>query len=393
MEPGGRNSAEPKILARDRLGDKLRLPAALQAARSYKRESGSGCRPLLDFLAFYNRYPLQAPRKHPILSTSAAQAFNPLELIQSDMLQVDQVISERLTTEVPLVREVAQYIISAGGKRLRPALLLLVSGAIQSQNPQRHALAAVVEFIHTATLLHDDVVDESTLRRGRETANERFGNAASVLVGDFLYSRAFQMMVDINNMRVMQVLSDATNVIAEGEVLQLMNMHDARIDEAAYLRVIRSKTAKLFEASARLAPILAGADARTEALCAQYGQALGTAFQVVDDVLDYEGSTDELGKNLGDDLREGKVTLPIICALRAGNEAQQTLIRRAIEEGDLAHLDAIRDIILQTGALDAARTSAHAEARRAINAAKQLPVNAYSAALLQLSAGLLERRS
>ena len=316
-----------------------------------------------------------------------------LELIQPDMRQVDQVISERLTTEVPLVREVAQYIISAGGKRLRPALLLLMSGAIGSQHPMRHTLAAVVEFIHTATLLHDDVVDESTLRRGRETANERFGNAASVLVGDFLYSRAFQMMVDVSDMRVMQVLSDATNVIAEGEVLQLVNMHDASIDESAYLRVIRSKTAKLFEASARLAPILAGSDERTEALCTQYGQALGTAFQVIDDVLDYEGSSEELGKNLGDDLREGKVTLPIICALRFGSDNQRNLIRQAIETGDVAHLDAIRDIILQTGALEAARMSAHAEANRAIEAARQLPVNDHSEALLQLAAGLLERRS
>ncbi|MCW5654645.1 polyprenyl synthetase family protein [Hydrogenophaga sp.] len=309
------------------------------------------------------------------------------------MQRVDQVIGERLTTEVPLVREVAQYIISAGGKRLRPALLLLVSGAIGSEHPMRHTLAAVVEFIHTATLLHDDVVDESTLRRGRETANERFGNAASVLVGDFLYSRAFQMMVDVNHMRVMQVLSDATNVIAEGEVLQLVNMHDASIDEAAYLRVIRSKTAKLFEASARLAPILAGADEHTEAICAQYGQALGTAFQVIDDVLDYEGSAEELGKNLGDDLREGKVTLPIICAMRTGSAQQRKLLREAIEQGDVAHLEDIRDVILRTGALDAARASAHAEAKRAIEAAEQLPVNAYSKALLQLAAGLLERRS
>lgn len=325
--------------------------------------------------------------------TSSTPTRTILELIQPDMREVDRVISERLTTEVPLVREVAQYIISAGGKRLRPALLLLMSGAIGSQHPMRHTLAAVVEFIHTATLLHDDVVDESTLRRGRETANERFGNAASVLVGDFLYSRAFQMMVDVGDMRVMQVLSDATNVIAEGEVLQLVNMHDASIDESTYLRVIRSKTAKLFEASARLAPILSGSDEHTEALCAQYGQALGTAFQVIDDVLDYEGSPDDLGKNLGDDLREGKVTLPIICALRSGSESQKSLIRQAIEQGDVAHLDAIRDIILQTGALDAARSSAHAEASRAIDAARQLPINPHSEALLQLAAGLLERRS
>jgi len=309
------------------------------------------------------------------------------------MQAVDGVIAERLGSEVPLVREVAQYIISAGGKRLRPALLLLVSGAIGSLHPHRHTLAAVVEFIHTATLLHDDVVDESTLRRGRDTANERFGNAASVLVGDFLYSRAFQMMVDVGNMRVMEVLSDATNIIAEGEVLQLMNMHDATIDEATYLRVIRSKTAKLFEASAQLAPIIAGSHPHTEALCATYGQALGTAFQVIDDVLDYEGSAEELGKNLGDDLREGKVTLPIICALRAGNAEQRKVICDAIEQGDLSHLHDIRDIILSTGALEAARRSAHAEAQRAIDAASQLPANEHRAGLLQLAAGLLERRS
>lgn len=309
------------------------------------------------------------------------------------MAQVDEVIRARLTTDVPLVREVAQYIISAGGKRLRPALLLLVSGALGNTHPHRHTLAAVVEFIHTATLLHDDVVDESTLRRGRSTANQVFGNAASVLVGDFLYSRAFQMMVDVNNMRVMQVLSDATNVIAEGEVLQLMNMHDASIGEDDYLRVIRSKTAKLFEASARLAPILAGADPAIEHACATYGQALGTAFQVIDDVLDYEGDAQELGKNLGDDLREGKVTLPIICALRAANEQQRQLIRDAIEHGRVEHLPAIQSIVVSTGALEAARLAAQAEARRALQAAEQLPANAHRSALLQLAASLLERRS
>ncbi len=308
------------------------------------------------------------------------------------MQRVDEVIGDRLTSEVPLVKEVAQYIISAGGKRLRPALLLMVSGALDSQHPHRHTLAAVVEFIHTATLLHDDVVDESTLRRGRETANERFGNAASVLVGDFLYSRAFQMMVDVNNMRVMQVLSEATNVIAEGEVLQLMNMHDASLDEAAYLRVIRSKTAKLFEASTRLAAILIGADERTEQACATYGQALGTAFQVIDDVLDYEGSADELGKNLGDDLREGKVTLPVICALQRCNSEQRTLIETAIEQGDVGDLAHILDIVRKTGALEAARASAQSEARRAMDAALQLPDNAFRAGLLQLAAALQERR-
>ena len=327
-----------------------------------------------------------------ILTTSHSPSAHPLELIQPDMHRVDQVIGARLTSDVPLVREVAQYIISAGGKRLRPALLLLMSGALGSQHEHRHTLAAVVEFIHTATLLHDDVVDESTLRRGRDTANERFGNAASVLVGDFLYSRAFQMMVDVNNMRVMQVLSDATNVIAEGEVLQLMNMHDASLSEEDYLRVIRSKTAKLFEASARLAPILIGAPAETEALCATYGQALGTAFQIIDDVLDYEGKTDELGKNLGDDLREGKVTLPIICALRSATASQQSLMRSAIEDGEMSQLETIQAIILETGALEAARSSASAEAQRAIDAARQLPPNEHTNALLQLATGLLERR-
>jgi octaprenyl-diphosphate synthase len=262
-----------------------------------------------------------------------------------------------------------------------------------SQHPQRHTLAAVVEFIHTATLLHDDVVDESTLRRGRTTANERFGNAPSVLVGDFLYSRAFQMMVDVNNMRVMQVLSEATNVIAEGEVQQLVNMHDPSLDEAGYLRVIRSKTAKLFEASARLAPILMGESRETEAICASYGQALGTAFQVIDDVLDYEGDSDELGKNLGDDLREGKVTLPIICALRRAAPIQQTLLRSAIVEGDFKHMDDILQIIRDTGALDAARRSASSEAQRAVTAAERLPANEYRSALIQLAADLLERRT
>ena len=241
-----------------------------------------------------------------------------LALVAPDMAEVDRLIARRLDSGVPLVGEVAHYIISAGGKRLRPVLLLLTCGALGYTGSQRHNLAAVVEFIHTATLLHDDVVDESTLRRGRPTANERFGNPASVLVGDFLYSRAFQMMVDAESMRVMQILSDATNVIAEGEVLQLMNMHDASLDEAGYLRVIRSKTAKLFEASARLGAILAGSPAPIEAACADYGQALGTAFQVIDDVLDYDGNAAEMGKNLGDDLREGKATLPLILAMQRG---------------------------------------------------------------------------
>ena len=326
------------------------------------------------------------------MTSPASPTAHALSLIAADMAQVDVVIGERLASDVPLVGQVARYIIASGGKRLRPALLLLVSAAIGSRHPHRHALAAVVEFIHTATLLHDDVVDESSLRRGRETANHAFGNAASVLVGDFLYSRAFQMMVEVGRMRVMEVLAEATNVIAEGEVMQLMNMHDPDLDEAGYLRVIRSKTAKLFEASARLAALLADAPPVLEAHCATYGQALGTAFQVIDDVLDYEGQADELGKNLGDDLREGKVTLPIIWALRLASVDEQAMIRHAIEHGDLGQLAEISAVIRRCGALDRAREAAAGEAERAMAAARALPANEHSEALVQLAADLLRRR-
>jgi len=343
---------------------------------------------------FYNPALPEPQPSQAILTTPSPSATTPLDLIQPDMQQVDRVINERLTSEVPLVKEVAQYIISAGGKRLRPALLLLAAGALGCTHPHRHTLAAVVEFIHTSTLLHDDVVDESSLRRGRPTANQTFGNAASVLVGDFLYSRSFQMMVDVDDMRVMQVLANATNVIAEGEVLQLMNMHDASLDEAAYLRVIRSKTAKLFEASARLAAILQRTDEATEIACATYGQALGTAFQIIDDALDYDGEASELGKNLGDDLREGKITLPLILAMQRGDTSERQLIRDAIELGGAAErLSDILAIIRRTGALGAAREAAAAEAQRAIEAALQLPDNEYRSGLLQLAAALQERRS
>ncbi|MFZ9233587.1 MAG: polyprenyl synthetase family protein, partial [Hylemonella sp.] len=247
------------------------------------------------------------------------------------MREVDRVIGQRLASEVPLVGQVSQYIIAAGGKRLRPALLLLTSRALGYQGNHQHTMAAVVEFIHTATLLHDDVVDDSKLRRGNATANETFGNPASVLVGDFLYSRAFQMMVEPGNMKILQILADATNVIAEGEVQQLMNMHNADLTEDGYLQVIRSKTAKLFEASARVGALLAGANATMEQACADYGQALGTAFQVIDDVLDYDGQASLMGKSLGDDLREGKATLPLIIAMQRGDLGQRDLIRGAIE--------------------------------------------------------------
>jgi octaprenyl-diphosphate synthase len=333
-------------------------------------------------------------------STASLQSVNdhPLSLIALDLQRVDDVIAQRLASDVPLVNQISHYIIAAGGKRLRPALLLLVCGALGYQESQKYNLAAVVEFIHTATLLHDDVVDESTLRRGMPTANESFGNAASVLVGDFLYSRAFQMMVDAKSMRVMQILAEATNVIAEGEVLQLMNIHDASLDETAYLRVIRSKTAKLFEASARLAAVLAGSDAAIEEACATYGQALGTAFQVIDDALDYEGDSQQMGKNLGDDLREGKVTLPLIVAMRKASAEQAQVIRAAIESPEgasslSAQLPSIMRIIQATGALEATHACAKQEAQRAKQAIQALPSSIYKDALLQLADQSIQRQA
>jgi octaprenyl-diphosphate synthase len=314
-------------------------------------------------------------------------------LIASDMLKVDQEIELRLVSEVPLVGQVARYIIHSGGKRLRPALVLLSSGAIRSEHPKRHSLAAVVEFIHTATLLHDDVVDESSLRRGKQTANEIFGNAASVLVGDFLYSRAFQMMVDAGNMAIMRTLADATNVIAEGEVLQLMHMRNAEISEGDYLRVIRSKTAKLFEASSRLAAQLAGAPAPIEESLATYGQAIGTAFQIIDDVLDYEGDADELGKNLGDDLREGKTTLPIICALQSASSADRAKLIHAITMGDLDSLPEMIQIIRSGDGLARSRAVAVAEAERALAAIQGFDTNPHTIAMRDLASSLLDRRS
>lgn len=327
------------------------------------------------------------------MSVNSSSTAAALALIADDMREMDEVIVQRLKSEVPLVSQVSHYIVAAGGKRLRPALLLLMCGALGYRGGQRHNLAAVVEFIHTATLLHDDVVDDSTLRRGRATANEAFGNPASVLVGDFLYSRAFQMMVDAGDIRIMQTLAEATNVIAEGEVLQLMNMHDATLSEDGYLRVIRSKTAKLFEASARLAALLAKSSPALEQSCADYGQALGTAFQVIDDVLDYDGDAAEMGKNLGDDLREGKATLPLIIAMQRGTEAERATIRQAIETGGTEQMAQIVAIVQRSGALQATRDAAAAEAQRALNALQALPQNPYSDALQQLASQLLQRRS
>ncbi len=314
---------------------------------------------------------------------------DPLQIVSQEMILVDEAIASRLKSDVPLISQISLYIIQSGGKRLRPALLLMMCGALQNQHPQRHQLAAVIEFIHTATLLHDDVVDESTLRRGQPTANEAFGNAASVLVGDFLYSRAFQMMVECNSMRVMQILAEATNVIAEGEVMQLVNMQNASLDEVAYLRVIRSKTAKLFEASARLAAILAQAPQAVEAACATYGQALGTAFQIIDDALDYSGDAARMGKNLGDDLREGKVTLPLIIAMQRASPADATMIARAIEQPDplliTERLAGIMRIIEETHALESTHALAQQEILRAQVALQELPESIYRQALLDLA--------
>lgn len=305
--------------------------------------------------------------------------------IESDMLAVDEVIRKRLYSEVVLIRQISEYIINSGGKRLRPALVLLSAGAFGCAGDQYHVLAAVVEFIHTATLLHDDVVDESNLRRGNVTANALFGNAASVLVGDFLYSRAFQMMVGVGNMRVMEVMADATNIIAEGEVLQLLNCNDADIDEARYLQVIHYKTAKLFEAATRLGAILGNASAADEEAMAVYGMRMGTAFQLIDDVLDYSGDHAETGKNVGDDLAEGKPTLPLIYAMKNGTSQQAEVIRGAIEHGGLSELDAVMAAIRDTGALEYTKNQAKIEARIACEAISHLPHSVHKDSLLQLA--------
>jgi len=313
--------------------------------------------------------------------------------IADDMREVDAVIQHRLASQVALIDQIAHYIIGAGGKRIRPRLVLLFSSALGFVGRERFELAATVEFIHTATLLHDDVVDESGLRRGRRTANALFGNAASVLVGDFVYSRAFQMMVSVNRMRVLDVLADATNVIAEGEVLQLMNMHEPDLAVEDYLRVIRFKTAKLFEASARLGAVLAEADAATEEACASYGRSLGTAFQLVDDLLDYDGATEQLGKNVGDDLREGKPTLPLLIAMERGTAAERELVRHAIKHGEVARLADIIEIVGSTGALRATRQAARDEADKARSALDALPSTPFRDALLDLSVRSVERSS
>ena len=301
------------------------------------------------------------------------------------MQAVDEVIRLSLRSEVVLINQVAEYIINSGGKRLRPALVLLSAGVFGEIKAQHHTLAAVVEFIHTATLLHDDVVDESSMRRGRATANTMFGNATSVLVGDFVYSRAFQMMVSVQNMRVMEILAEATNIIAEGEVLQLLNIHDADVTDEAYLQVIHYKTAKLFEAATRLGAIINNAPTKDEAAMAEYGMRLGTAFQLIDDVLDLSGDSSDIGKNLGDDIAEGKPTLPLLYAMRQGNDTQRTLIRKAIEQGGLEDFSAIIQAVKDTGALDYVRDVAKNEAELACQAIAHLPNNQYREAMVALA--------
>lgn len=330
-----------------------------------------------------------------IHSPAAASQGDPLDALQrlvaDDMRAVDKVIRQRLHSEVVLIRQVSEHIINSGGKRLRPMLVILSAGACGFRGTAHHALAAVVEFIHTATLLHDDVVDESAMRRGRPTANNLFGNAASVLVGDFLYSRAFQMMVEVQNMQVMEVLADATNTIAEGEVLQLLNCHNADTTQEEYLRVIRYKTAKLFEAAGRLGGILGGvSEAQREAL-ARYGGQLGTAFQLVDDVLDYSGDLSQTGKNLGDDLAEGKPTLPLIHTLRHGAPQDVALIRAAIERGGLEDFEPVLRAIRSSGAIEFAKRQAQLEAERAKASLDSIPSSNYKDGLLQLAAFAVSR--
>lgn len=314
------------------------------------------------------------------------------QVIGDDMLAVDRVIQDRLKSEVVLINQIGHYIVGSGGKRLRPALVVLAGRLTGAPAAHIHELAAVIEFIHTATLLHDDVVDESSLRRGRNTANAEFGNAASVLVGDFLYSRAFQMMVSVANPRVMEVLAEATNIIAEGEVLQLLNIKEPDTDEEAYLRVVRYKTAKLFQAAAQVGAILGGATQTDEAALADYGTHLGTAFQLIDDVLDYSGDESETGKHLGDDLAEGKPTLPLIHAMREGTPAQRDAVRNAILSGDREVMPAVLAAIRDTGALDYARQAARTEAGRATSAISHLPGSVYRDALLELCVFAVERR-
>ena len=336
------------------------------------------------------------PSSRPVARASGAPALSLEEirgLVRGDLVAVDAMIRARLKSAVPLVDQVAEHIIGGGGKRLRPLLCVLAGRASGIQNDKHIDAAVFIEFVHTATLLHDDVVDGSQKRRGRATANNIFGNQASVLVGDFVYSRAFQMMATVGSLRVMEIMADATNVIAEGEVLQLMNAHDPETTEQRYLEVIYRKTGRLFEAGAEVAAVLAGAPAAQQAALAAFGKHLGTAYQLIDDVLDYRSDPATRGKNLGDDLAEGKPTLPLLHALRHGNDEQRALIRLAIEQGGLAQLGPIVEAIEITGGLDYATQFAQRETTQALNALDALPDTPYSRGLAALARFAQERTS
>jgi len=308
-----------------------------------------------------------------------------MSLVSADKEAVDNVIRQRLHSDIALVNQLGHYIISSGGKRLRPVLLLLSARAFGYQGYHHIPLAAVVEFIHTATLLHDDVVDASDMRRGKETANAIWGNEASVLVGDFLYSRAFQMMVEVGSMPAMDILAGATNVIAEGEVMQLMNCNEPNTTEDVYLEVIRYKTAKLFEAASKLGAVISGRSEEEIDAMSRYGMHLGTAFQLVDDALDYSASSDQIGKNIGDDLAEGKPTLPLIYVMRHGNSEQVNIVREAIEKGGRDSIDQVIDAVVSTGALDYTYKAARAEADKAISFLDVLPGSPYKQALISVA--------
>ena len=332
---------------------------------------------------------MQAVRK-----TNDIRSFeNVAALAATDIKAVDALIESSLASDVALVSQVSQYIVMSGGKRLRPLLVLLASRGLGYEGEQHVRAAAIIEFIHTATLLHDDVVDSSERRRGKDSANTVFGNQASVLVGDFLYSRAFQMMVDIGDMRVMQILADATNTIAAGEVMQLMNVHDPEISEADYRQVIYRKTAKLFEAGAQIAAVLAAQSDTVETALRDYGRHLGTAFQLVDDALDYDATADELGKNIGDDLAEGKATLPLIYAMAHASKSDSDIIRNAVLEGGLEQLPEITNTIHATGALEYTAAKAREAADLAIQAAGVLPHSKYRQALIDIAELSIQRRS
>jgi len=330
----------------------------------------------------------------PVEKTATQPGFEEVKtLAADDMLAVDALIRQSLQSDVILVSQVSEYIVTSGGKRLRPLIVLLAAKALGYSGDKQIQAAAIIEFIHTATLLHDDVVDSSDRRRGKDTANTVFGNQASVLVGDFLYSRAFQMMVNVGRMQVMQILADATNTIAAGEVMQLMNVHDPDVTEQAYRKVIYRKTARLFEAGAKISAILADRDPADEAAMIRYGQNLGTAYQLVDDALDYDASPEELGKNLGDDLAEGKPTLPLIYAMEKCTESERQMIRSAVEEGGLDHLDEIHTVIESTGALEYTAKRAQEAADIAIDALSSIPDSEYKEALITIADFAVKRRS